>query len=168
MDMFVGPEASLEYDATRVAEPAGRTGGVQSIQTPRLGEPPRDVLGGQGHLRDRVAAASEKAIDLEGRIVKDGVKKALGDRKDALSELVDAVRLFRKLAESKLLTLQGADFAKAVERLNVAIDRAEGLIVRVNVPRKSFRIRSCEHGVGLSEPGLAFFAAICSNRSRLF
>jgi hypothetical protein len=71
---------------------------------------------------------ARRTIDLEGRrIVKDGVKKALRDRQDALSELVDAVRLFRKLADSKPLTLQGTDFAKAVERLNVAIDRAEGL-----------------------------------------
>jgi hypothetical protein len=54
-----------------------------------------------------------KTIDLEGRIVKDGVKKALRDRQDALGNLVDAVRAYRKLADSKPLTLQGADFAQA-------------------------------------------------------
>jgi hypothetical protein len=46
---------------------------------------------------------ARKTIDLEGRVVKDGVKKALRDRQDALSELVDAVRLLRKLADSKPL-----------------------------------------------------------------
>jgi hypothetical protein len=71
---------------------------------------------------------AKKTIDLEGRVVKDGVKKALRDRHDALSELVDAVRMYRKLADSKPLTLQGNDYAKAVERLNVAIDRADGSV----------------------------------------
>jgi hypothetical protein len=71
---------------------------------------------------------ARKTIDLEGRVVKDGVKKAIRDRQDALSELADAVRLYRKLADSKPLTLQGSDYAKAVERLNAAVDRAEGLL----------------------------------------
>jgi hypothetical protein len=61
-------------------------------------------------------------------VVKDGVKKALRDRQDALSELVESVRLFKKLADSKPLTLQENDYAKAVERLNAAIDRADGLV----------------------------------------
>lgn len=34
----------------------------------------------------------------------------------------------RELADSEPLTLQGSDYAKAVERLNVAIDRADGLV----------------------------------------
>ncbi len=71
---------------------------------------------------------AQKTIDLEGRIVKDGVKKALRERQDALSELVDAIRLYRKLADSKPLTLQGNGYAEAVERLNAAIDRADGLV----------------------------------------
>jgi hypothetical protein len=71
---------------------------------------------------------ARKTIDLEGRVVKDGVKKALRDRQDALGELVDAIRLYRKLGDSKPLTLQGNDYAKAVERLNVAIDQADGLL----------------------------------------
>ena len=41
----------------------------------------------------------KKTIDLEGRVVKDGVKKALKDRQDALSEFVAAVRLYQKLAD---------------------------------------------------------------------
>ena len=73
---------------------------------------------------------AKKTIDLEGRIVKDGVKTALRDRQDALGNLVDAVRLYRKLADSKPQTLQGADFAQAVEDLNKAVDRAEGLLWR--------------------------------------
>jgi hypothetical protein len=71
---------------------------------------------------------ARKTIDLEGRVVKDGVKQALRDRQNALSELVDAVRLYRKLADSKPLTLQEDDHAKAVERLNTAIDRADELV----------------------------------------
>jgi hypothetical protein len=70
---------------------------------------------------------AKKTIDLEGRVVKDGVKKALKDRQNALSELVAAVRLFKKLADQPL-TLREADYAEAVERLNAAIDHADGLV----------------------------------------
>src|SRR5260370_38199235 len=73
---------------------------------------------------------ARKTIDLEGRLVKDGVRTALRDRQDALSELVEAIHKYRKLAEKTPLTLQGADFAQAVEDLNKAIERAEGLLVQ--------------------------------------
>jgi predicted RecB family endonuclease len=72
---------------------------------------------------------ARKTIDLEGRLVKDDVRTALRDRQEALSELVEAIRKYRKLAEETPLTLQGADFAQAVEELNKAIDRAEGLML---------------------------------------
>ena len=72
---------------------------------------------------------ARKTIDLEGRLVKDGVRTVLRDRPDALSELVEAIRKYRKLAEKTPLTLQGSDFAEAVDELNKAIDRAEGLLV---------------------------------------
>src|ERR1700731_1153157 len=39
---------------------------------------------------------AKKTIDLEGRIVKDGVKKALRDRQLALTELVHAIQHYRK------------------------------------------------------------------------
>jgi hypothetical protein len=60
-------------------------------------------------------APARKTIDLEGRIVKEGVRKALRDRQLALIELVHAVREYRKIAESKTLTLQGSDCAHAVQ-----------------------------------------------------
>ena len=72
---------------------------------------------------------ARKTIDLEGRVVKDGVRTALRDRQDALSELVEAIGKYRKLSEKTPLTLQGADFAQAVEDLDKAIDRAEGLML---------------------------------------
>jgi hypothetical protein len=72
---------------------------------------------------------ARKTIDLEGRLVKDGVRTALRDRQDALGELVEAIRKYRKLAEKTALTLQGADFAQAVDELNRAIDRADGLLL---------------------------------------
>src|ERR1700730_10536655 len=56
---------------------------------------------------------ARKTIDLEGRIVKDGVKKAVRDRQLALTELVHAIRQFRKVADSKPLTLQESDYAHA-------------------------------------------------------
>ncbi len=51
------------------------------------------------------------------------------DCQDALSELIEATRKYRKLAEKTPLTLQGSDFAQAVEELNKAIDRADGLML---------------------------------------
>ena len=72
---------------------------------------------------------ARKTIDLEGRLVKDGVKKAIRDRQLALAELVHAIREFRKIADSKPLTLQGSEYPQAVHELNKAIDRAEGLLI---------------------------------------
>ena len=72
--------------------------------------------------------AARKKIDLEGRLVKDGVRKAIMDRKTALTDLVHAIRQYRKLAEQKPLTLQGSDYAHAVLELNKAIDRADTLL----------------------------------------
>src|SRR5271157_5393983 len=66
---------------------------------------------------------ARKTIDLEGRIVKDGVRKALKERQIALAGLVD----YRRLAETTPLTLQGAGYAHAVQELNKALDRAEAL-----------------------------------------
>jgi hypothetical protein len=50
---------------------------------------------------------SKKTIDLEGKLIKDGVRKAIRDRQNALYELLNAINEYRKLAESKPLTLQG-------------------------------------------------------------
>ena len=74
-------------------------------------------------------APERKMIDLEGRIIKDGVRKALRDRQLALAELVHAIRQYRTIAESKPLTLQGSDYAHAVQELNKAIDRAGGFLL---------------------------------------
>jgi len=74
---------------------------------------------------------ARKTIDLEGRVPKDTVKESLRDRQNALSELVAAVRLYRKLADSKPLTLQENDYtntrkpsngstAQSIEGLNWA------------------------------------------------
>ena len=69
---------------------------------------------------------ARKTIDLEGRIVKDGVGKTVKDRQLALNELVKAIREFRKFTDQPL-TLRGSEYAHAVQELNKAIDRAEGL-----------------------------------------
>ena len=53
---------------------------------------------------------ARKTIDLEGRIVKDGVRKILTDRQVALDQLVKAIREFRKFTDQPL-TLQGGDYA---------------------------------------------------------
>jgi hypothetical protein len=71
--------------------------------------------------------AARKTIDLEGRLVKDGVRKALKDRQKVIADLVHAIRECRKLVDQPL-TLQGSEYAHAVQRLNKAIDRAEDLL----------------------------------------
>jgi len=66
-------------------------------------------------------------IDLEGQLVRDGIRKALKDRQTALTELVHAVRDYRHLAD-QLFTLRGSEYTHAVQELNKAIDRGEGLL----------------------------------------
>jgi hypothetical protein len=61
---------------------------------------------------------ARKTIDLEGRLIKDGVRKALRDRQLALAELVHAIKNFRKIADSKPLTLQESDYAQVVQELD--------------------------------------------------
>ena len=70
---------------------------------------------------------ARKTIDLEGRIVKDGVRKAVKDRQLALDELVKAIREFRKFTDQPL-TLRGSEYALAVQELNKAIERADRLL----------------------------------------
>ena len=60
-------------------------------------------------------------------MVKDAVRKALKDRQIALTNLVQAIREYRKLAD-KPPTLQGSEYAHTLLELNKAIDRAEGLL----------------------------------------
>jgi hypothetical protein len=68
-----------------------------------------------------------RAIDAEGRVVKEAVRKALKDHQDALTDLIHAVREYRNLAD-KPLTLQGPEYAHAIQELKKAIDRAEELL----------------------------------------
>jgi hypothetical protein len=56
---------------------------------------------------------ARKTIDLEGRLVKDAVRKAVSERQNALTDLVHAIREYRRLADSTPLTLKGADYALA-------------------------------------------------------
>src|SRR6476659_1514527 len=72
---------------------------------------------------------ARKTIDLEGRIVKDGVRKAIQERQIVLADLVHAIQEYRRLAESTPLTLQGSDYAHAVHELNKVIDRANALLL---------------------------------------
>ena len=70
---------------------------------------------------------ARKTIDLEGRIVKDGVRKTVNDRQLALDELVKAIREFRKFTDQPL-TLRGSEYAHAVQELNKATERADRLL----------------------------------------
>jgi hypothetical protein len=95
-----------------------------------LGKPP----GGAPVLQDSAGMdlppPARKTIDLEGKLIKDGVRKAIRDRQNALHELVYAINHYRKLSESKPLTLQGPDYDDAALELNRDIDRAEGLLLQ--------------------------------------
>lgn len=48
-----------------------------------------------------------KTIDLEGRIVKDGVRKALRDRQLALTDLVHAIQDYREIAGQQTTDVAG-------------------------------------------------------------
>src|SRR5271167_1055794 len=70
---------------------------------------------------------ARKTIDLEGRLVKDGVRKALQGRQKVLGDLVHAIREYRKLSDQPL-TLRGSEYAHSVLELNKTIERSEGLL----------------------------------------
>ena len=70
---------------------------------------------------------ARKTIDLEGRLVKDAVRKTLKDRQNALTNLLLAIQEYRRFADQPL-TLRGSEYAHAVQELNQAIDRAEELL----------------------------------------
>ncbi len=70
---------------------------------------------------------ARKTIDLEGRVVKEGVRKSLKARQTIIEELVHAIHEYRKASEQPL-TLRGSEYAQAVQELNKAIDRAEGML----------------------------------------
>jgi hypothetical protein len=70
---------------------------------------------------------ARKTIDSEGRTVKDGVRKALRERHDALVALVKAIRDYRKFGDQPL-TLRGSEYAHGLQELHKAIDRADRLL----------------------------------------
>jgi hypothetical protein len=78
----------------------------------------------------KLPAPAKKTIDMEGRLIKDGVRKAIRNRQDALHELVNAINQYRTLSERKPLTLLSSDCANALLELNKAIDHAEGLLLQ--------------------------------------
>jgi hypothetical protein len=114
--------------ATNVRFPVPRLGESGTVSAPRALARSTWSLGAQRYDRVELPPPAWKTIDFEGRVVKDGVRKAIRDRQLALAELVHAIREYRKIADSKL-TLQGSDYAHSVHELNKAIDRAEGLLV---------------------------------------
>jgi hypothetical protein len=59
--------------------------------------------------------------------VKDGVRKVLRERQDALSGLVKAIQEFRKFTDQPF-TLRGSEYAHALQNLNKAIDQAGSLL----------------------------------------
>jgi hypothetical protein len=88
---------------------------------------------------------ARKTIDLEGRIVKEAVRSGLEDRHKALTNLISAIREYRKFSEQPL-TLRGSEYAHAVQELNKAIDRAEPsrMVFHVRtIQRDDFRRRTC-------------------------
>jgi hypothetical protein len=71
--------------------------------------------------------AARKTIELEGRVVKEGVRKSLKARQIIIEELVHAIQEYRRASEQPL-TLRGSEYAHAVHQLNKIIDRAEGML----------------------------------------
>jgi hypothetical protein len=60
-----------------------------------MGKSPGAALGAPGFCWDEVAATSKEDDRLEGRLIKDGVRKAIRDRQNALHELLNAINQYR-------------------------------------------------------------------------
>jgi hypothetical protein len=72
-----------------------------------------------------VSRPVRKALDFGRRIIKDGVRKALNVRHVELDDLVKAIRELRMYTDEPL-PLRAADYARAVQKLNKAVDQAGG------------------------------------------
>jgi len=96
---------------------------------------------------------AKKTIDLEGRLVKDGVRKAIRDRQNALHELVNAINQYRKLSDRKPLTFQGSEYSQALLELNKAMTT---LKVCCCSELSSFFKKTLAKGVGWSYGKLLF------------
>jgi hypothetical protein len=121
--------------SARPPKTARRTGGIASITQKCLGESSGDPLVLKDVTGMDLPPPARKTIDLEGRLVKGGVRTALRDRQEALSELVEAIRKYQKLAEKTPLTLQGADFAQAVDELTKVRPAKPPVVIRRFVRR---------------------------------
>jgi hypothetical protein len=71
-----------------------------------------------------VLPTARKTIDLEGRVVKDAVRKAIQERQGVLTDLIHAIREFRNFSDQASIS-QGSGYAHAVQELNKVIDRAD-------------------------------------------
>jgi hypothetical protein len=83
----------------------------------------------QDSARMKLPLPAKKTIDLEGKLIKDVFGRRSGTAK-MRSTNSNAINQYRKLSESKPLTLQGSDYAHAILELNKAIDHAEGLLLQ--------------------------------------
>jgi len=89
-----------------------------------VGEPARDPLGPQRHDR-RGGAANGTQDDRSGR----PHRERRGEESAQVPTICFAPSWqSRKISDSKPLTLQGSEYPQAVQELNKAIDRAEGLL----------------------------------------
>jgi hypothetical protein len=74
-----------------------------------------------------VPASEKRTIDLEGRIIKEAIRKALRERQGVIAELVQAIREYRKLADQPL-TLRDSVYGEVVQKLKEATERADCLL----------------------------------------
>jgi hypothetical protein len=81
------PLNTLRDDSARTAEGARRTRGVEILPEEGMGnlQELRWVL--QDSAGMKLPPPAKKTIDLEGRLIKDGVLKAIGDRQNASMSL---------------------------------------------------------------------------------
>ena len=59
-----------------------------------MGEPTGTALGTPTFGRMKLSPPVKKTIDLEGKLIKDGVRKAICDRQNALHLLLNAINRF--------------------------------------------------------------------------
>jgi hypothetical protein len=70
---------------------------------------------------------AKKTIDLEGRLVKDAVRRTIKNHRNTLTELVHAVGEFRKLLDPPASS-GDSEYGRAVQQLDEAIERVEKLM----------------------------------------
>jgi hypothetical protein len=100
----------------------------RDLRKTSIGKPLGAALGLPGFRLDEVSATGQENYRPGGQADQRRGSKSYPGSTECLRQLLNVINQHRKLSESEPLTLRSSEFAHAVQELNKAIDRGEGLV----------------------------------------